>query len=81
MLTQRPTVRRMAPIDVEFEIEQLNMGGTCRHQQRCGRRTRDRVRAEAKELLDALLPRYVASRIFAALLESAAVRTPPGAPL
>ncbi|ALG84335.1 F0F1 ATP synthase subunit gamma [Gordonia phthalatica] len=73
MLTQKPVVRRMAPIDVEFEVEQLKMGDDI---------LEDDANAvvgpevefepEAKELLDALLPKYVASRIFAALLESSA---------
>ncbi|MFT3899640.1 MAG: F0F1 ATP synthase subunit gamma [Gordonia sp. (in: high G+C Gram-positive bacteria)] len=73
MLTQKPTVRRMAPIDVEFEIEQLDTGDDL-----LDPNTDAQVgpeidfEPEAKELLDALLPRYVASRIFAALLDSAA---------
>jgi F-type H+-transporting ATPase subunit gamma len=73
MLTQRPTVRRMAPIDVEFEIEQLNMGEDMLDTN-SGAVVGPEIEfePEAKELLDALLPRYVASRIFAALLESAA---------
>ncbi|GAA3043595.1 F0F1 ATP synthase subunit gamma [Gordonia defluvii] len=73
MLNQRPTVRRMAPIDVEFEIEQLNMGDDILDTE-SGAEVGPEIEfePEAKELLDALLPRYVASRIFAALLDSAA---------
>ncbi len=73
MLTQRPTVRRMAPIDVEFEIEHLNTGEDILDTD-TGVEVGPEIEfePEAKELLDALLPRYVASRIFAALLDSAA---------
>ncbi|GAB11535.1 ATP synthase gamma chain [Gordonia araii NBRC 100433] len=73
MLTQRPTVRRMAPIDVEFEIEQFNTGEDILDTD-TGAEVGPEIEfePEAKELLDALLPRYVASRIFAALLDSAA---------
>ncbi|QKT06851.1 F0F1 ATP synthase subunit gamma [Gordonia sp. X0973] len=73
MLTQRPTVRRMAPIDVELEVEHLNMGEDMLDTTN-GADVGPEIdfEPEPKELLDALLPRYVASRIFAALLESAA---------
>ncbi len=73
MLTQRPIVRRMAPIDVEFEIEQFNTGEDILDTN-SGAEVGPEIEfePEAKELLDALLPRYVASRIFAALLDSAA---------
>ncbi|EGD56700.1 F0F1 ATP synthase subunit gamma [Gordonia neofelifaecis] len=73
MLTQKPVVRRMAPIDVEFEVEHLNMGEDILEDSANAVVTAEvDFEPEPKELLDALLPKYVASRIFAALLESAA---------
>ncbi|MBM7366581.1 F0F1 ATP synthase subunit gamma [Gordonia hydrophobica] len=73
MLTQKPVVRRMAPIDIEFEVEQLNMGDNILEDSTSAEVAAEvEFEPEAKELLDALLPKYVASRIFAALLESSA---------
>lgn len=73
MLTQKPVVRRMAPIDIEFEVEHLNMGDDMLEDSANAVVSAEvEFEPEAKELLDALLPKYVASRIFAALLESSA---------
>ncbi|MFM9377699.1 F0F1 ATP synthase subunit gamma [Gordonia sp. VNK21] len=74
MLTQRPVVRRMAPVDVEFEVEQLDLGEDMLDEtpSNGGVPADIEFEPEAKQLLDALLPKYVASRIFAALLDSAA---------
>lgn len=74
MLTQAPVVRRMAPIDIEFERERLNLGEDMLDE-RPGASVRADIEFEGdspEQLLDAVLPRYVAARIFAALLESAA---------
>ena len=62
MLTQSPIAKRIAPLVVE-ESEEEAPGGLP---------AGVRVRAGAEELLDALLPKYVNTRIYAALLESAA---------
>lgn len=74
MLTQTPVARRMAPIDVEFEAQQMNLG-----EDMLDESTSVGVHADIEfesdspeQLLDAVLPKYVAARIFAALLESAA---------
>ncbi|WP_336792559.1 F0F1 ATP synthase subunit gamma [Gordonia malaquae] len=73
MLTQKPIVRRMAPIDIEFETEQLQMGDDMLVDNGNAHVSAEvEFEPEAKELLDALLPKYVASRIFAALLDAAA---------
>ncbi|QRY63607.1 F0F1 ATP synthase subunit gamma [Gordonia sp. PDNC005] len=73
MLTQKPIVRRMAPIDIEFETEQLQMGDDLLVDNGNAHVSAEvEFEPEAKELLDALLPKYVASRIFAALLDAAA---------
>jgi F-type H+-transporting ATPase subunit gamma len=62
MLTQRPIVKRIAPLEVEYtesdeEPQQL---------------PDYEFEPEADELLGALLPKYLKTRMFAALLESAA---------
>ena len=63
MITQRPVVRRIAPMEIEYVDDSTN----------------DAPLLPAYEfepapgaLLDALLPKYVTTRIFAALLDSAA---------
>ncbi len=74
MLSQQPVVRRMAPIDVEFELERLDLGSDMLDETP-GAAVGPDIEFEgddATALLDALLPKYVAARIFAALLESAA---------
>jgi F-type H+-transporting ATPase subunit gamma len=69
MVTQTPQARRMAPLEVEYTPE--GEAGPTRHD-------KNEVRAlytfepDADALFDALLPKYIGSRLFAALLESAA---------
>lgn len=75
MLSQQPVVRRMAPIDVDFELEQMDLGADMLDQSPSAGGVQADIEFEgdsANELLDALLPKYVAARIFAALLEAAA---------
>lgn len=75
MLTQQPVVRRMAPIDVDFELEQLDLGNDMLDESPAAAGVQADIEFEGdspNELLDALLPKYVAARIFAALLEAAA---------
>ncbi|WP_132993837.1 F0F1 ATP synthase subunit gamma [Gordonia zhaorongruii] len=73
MLTQNPIVRRMAPIDIEFEVEQLQMGDDILVDDESAKVAPEvEFEPEADELLDSLLPKYVASRIFAALLDASA---------
>jgi F-type H+-transporting ATPase subunit gamma len=60
-LTQRPVARRILPLVVEETTEAPSRPLPLYE-----------FEPEAEELLNALLPRYVESRIFAALLESAA---------
>ncbi|MEZ5212820.1 F0F1 ATP synthase subunit gamma [Gordonia sp. PP30] len=74
MLSQQPAVRRMAPIDVDFELERLSLGEDMLDE-RPGNGVQADIEFEGDDpdtLLDALLPKYVAARIFAALLDSAA---------
>jgi F-type H+-transporting ATPase subunit gamma len=67
MVTQLPAARRMAPMEVEYAEED-----------RSGESSGGELKAlyefepDADALFDALLPKYVSARLFAALLESAA---------
>ena len=64
MLTQRPAVRRLLPLEIEETDEPSPTGPLPQYEFEPG----------PAEVLDALMPQYVASRIFYALLEAAAVR-------
>ncbi len=69
MVTQTPQARRMAPMEVEYSDDDDNQSGSGGSNE---------VRAlytfepDAETLFDALLPKYIGARLFAALLESAA---------
>jgi F-type H+-transporting ATPase subunit gamma len=62
MLTQRPAVRRLLPLEIEETDEPSPAGALPQYEFEPG----------PPEVLDALMPQYVASRIFYALLEAAA---------
>jgi F-type H+-transporting ATPase subunit gamma len=62
MLTQRPTVRRILPLEIE-EREGARPGGALPSYE---------FEPSPDKVLDALLPQYVASRIYYAMLEAAA---------
>ena len=62
MLTQRPSVRRLLPLEISETDEPSPHGPLPQYEFEPG----------PAEVLDALLPQYVASRIFYALLEAAA---------
>ena len=62
MLSQNPTAKRIAPLVVEESEEEAPEGYLPAYE----------FEPEPDELLDALLPKYVNARIYAALLESAA---------
>jgi F-type H+-transporting ATPase subunit gamma len=62
MLTQRPSVRRLLPLEIEETDEPSPAGALPQYEFEPG----------PAEVLDALMPQYVASRIFYALLEAAA---------
>ena len=59
MLTQTPVAKRVAPLDVEYAEEPAELPDY-------------EFEPDAETLLGALLPKYVKTRIFAALLDSAA---------
>jgi F-type H+-transporting ATPase subunit gamma len=62
MLTQRPTVRRLLPLEIE-EQEGARPGGALPSYE---------FEPTPEKVLDALLPQYVASRVYYAMLEAAA---------
>ncbi|MDQ7804930.1 F0F1 ATP synthase subunit gamma [Amycolatopsis sp. A133] len=67
MLTQRPTAKRVAPLEVEYtdgEEEQQKPAGELLPSYE--------FEPSADKLLDALLPKYINTRLYAAMLESAA---------
>jgi len=62
MLTQRPTVRRLLPLEIEETDEPSPHGPLPQYE----------FEPDPQRVLDALMPQYVASRIYFALLEAAA---------
>jgi len=76
MVTQTPQARRMAPMEVEYsdasETETGGATGVSADDDRGGLKPLYEFEPDADTLFDALLPRYIGARLFAALLESAA---------
>jgi F-type H+-transporting ATPase subunit gamma len=74
LLSQVPVAKRMAPLEVEeveefdYEREDRELGRTSD----AGVPTSYEFEPSAEALLDALLPKYVTTRIYAAMLEAAA---------
>src|ERR1035438_9695476 len=62
MLTQRPSVRRILPLQIEETEEEPPSGPLPQYE----------FEPSPAEVLDALMPQYVASRIYYAMLEAAA---------
>ena len=62
MLTQRPAVRRLLPLEIEDTEEPSPSGPLPQYE----------FEPSPPEVLDALMPQYVAARIFYAMLEAAA---------
>ncbi|MEV0704952.1 F0F1 ATP synthase subunit gamma [Saccharopolyspora sp. NPDC050389] len=61
MLTQKPTVRRIAPLEVEYAEEPAK-----------ALKSTYEFEPDAEALLGALLPKYIKTRLFAGLLDAAA---------
>ena len=62
MLTQRPMVRRLVPLEIEETEEEHPSGPLPQYE----------FEPSPEDVLDALMPQYVASRIYYAMLEAAA---------
>jgi F-type H+-transporting ATPase subunit gamma len=74
LLAQVPVAKRMAPLEVE-EVEEFDYEREDREAGRAGDSgvpTSYEFEPSAEALLDALLPKYVTTRIYAAMLEAAA---------
>jgi len=67
MVTQLPQARRMAPMEVEYADAEDSAAAPASGSERAYA-----FEPDADTLFDALLPKYVSSRLFAALLDSAA---------
>ena len=70
MITQVPQVRRMAPMEVEYVGS--DTADSSGEQDRSGPQALYEFEPDPDTLFDALLPKYVGARLYAALLESAA---------
>ena len=74
LLSQVPVAKRMAPLEVE-EVEEFDFEREDREAGLVGESgvpTSYEFEPSAESLLDALLPKYITTRIFAAMLEAAA---------
>lgn len=74
MLTQKPEVKRMAPIEALIEEQVVHLGEDMLSNSPDGEKPQPdyTFEPEADTLLSELLPKYLGARIYAALLESAA---------
>lgn len=72
MLTQTPRARRLAPIETQVEIEELDLGEDMLDTSKTDFKPEVSFEPDADTLLDNILPRYMSTRAFASLLESAA---------
>jgi F-type H+-transporting ATPase subunit gamma len=79
MVTQVPQARRMAPLEVEYEADTVGApGGEIEERREAAQQSAGEVKPlyefepSPDSLFDALLPKYIGARLFAALLEAAA---------
>jgi F-type H+-transporting ATPase subunit gamma len=72
MVTQTPASRRMAPMEVEYAEETGDSDDESRPAAPGELRSLYEFEPDAETLFDALLPKYIGARLYAALLESAA---------
>jgi len=72
MVTQIPQARRMAPMEVEYADGDSDSSGSGGSDGSPEIRALYTFEPDAESLFDALLPKYISARLYAALLESAA---------
>jgi F-type H+-transporting ATPase subunit gamma len=79
MVTQVPQARRMAPLEVEYEADTVGApGGDVEERREAAQQSAGEAKPlyefepNPDSLFDALLPKYIGARLFAALLEAAA---------
>ncbi|WP_407726438.1 F0F1 ATP synthase subunit gamma [Rhodococcoides fascians] len=73
MLTQKPEVRRIAPLEISYTDEEFEMGADAlTDSPTADVQAQYEFEPEAGTLLSALLPKYISTRIYASLLDAAA---------
>jgi F-type H+-transporting ATPase subunit gamma len=74
MLTQKPEVRRMAPLEVSYTDEEIQMGADALTDSPSASEASAQYdfEPEAGTLLSALLPKYISTRVYSSLLDAAA---------
>ncbi|WP_338886015.1 F0F1 ATP synthase subunit gamma [Rhodococcus sovatensis] len=74
MLTQKPEVRRMAPLEISYTDEEIQMGADALTDSPSAADAQAQYdfEPEAGTLLSALLPKYISTRIYSSLLDAAA---------
>jgi F-type H+-transporting ATPase subunit gamma len=74
MLTQKPEVRRMAPLEISYTDEEIQMGVDSLTDSPSASDVQAQYdfEPEAGTLLSALLPKYISTRIYSSLLDAAA---------
>ncbi|MFY2790887.1 F0F1 ATP synthase subunit gamma [Rhodococcus sp. KRD162] len=73
MLTQKPEVRRMAPLEISYTDEEIKKGPDgLTDAPDADIQAQYEFEPEAGTLLSALLPKYISTRIYASLLDAAA---------
>ncbi|MGV8875618.1 MAG: F0F1 ATP synthase subunit gamma [Rhodococcus sp. (in: high G+C Gram-positive bacteria)] len=73
MLTQKPEVRRMAPLEISYTDEEIKKGPDgLTDAPDAEIQAQYEFEPEAGTLLSALLPKYISTRIYASLLDAAA---------
>ena len=76
MLSQKPVVRRMAPLEVDYNDEEFHLGADMLTDSDDSEVTAQYdFEPEAGTLLSALLPKYISTRIYSALLDAAAAES------
>lgn len=76
MLSQKPVVRRMAPLEIDYNDEEFHLGADMLSDADDAEVTAQYdFEPEAGTLLAALLPKYINTRIYAALLDAAAAES------
>ncbi|MFH5207758.1 F0F1 ATP synthase subunit gamma [Antrihabitans sp. NCIMB 15449] len=74
MLSLKPTVRRMAPLEIDYDDQEVELGADYLSDSDSASQVTAQYdfEPEAATLLAAMLPKYISTRIYSALLDAAA---------
>ncbi|GGG01147.1 ATP synthase gamma chain [Rhodococcoides trifolii] len=74
MLSLKPTARRMAPLEIDYDDQDVELGADYLTDSESSSEVKAQYdfEPEAETLLSALLPKYISTRIYSALLDAAA---------